>query len=173
MSATKYDRPRGIAFGVSRTLEQVALPWLKNGKRSLSRSDAELVCIVCQVPETLVNPSFQEKGYQCAERFAELLRAKPADTGQLIRLVAVWRERQLKTKRGRIRKAIELAMIRNREETLLEGNWIFRGIGSGRGLPSSGIPRIDRLENKPWGIREFAIVDPDGNLLRIGQPSHE
>ena len=118
MSATKYDRPRGIAFGVSRTLEQVALPWLKNGKRSLSRSDAELVCIVCQVPETLVNPSFQEKGYQCAERFAELLRAKPADTGQLIRLVAVWRERQLKTKRGRIRKAIELAMIRNREETL-------------------------------------------------------
>ena len=118
MSATKYDRPRGIAFGVSRTLEQVALPWLKNGKRSLSRSDAELVCIVCQVPETLVNPSFQEKGYQCAERFSELLRAKPADTGQLIRLVAVWRERQLKTKRGRIRKAIELAMIRNREETL-------------------------------------------------------
>lgn len=40
-------------------------------------------------------------------------------------------------------------------------------------MPSSGIPRIDRLENKPWGIREFAIVDPDGNLLRIGQPSHE
>jgi hypothetical protein len=74
--------------------------------------------MVCQVPETLVNPSFQEQGYQCAERFAELLRAKPADTGQLIQRVAVWRERQLKTKRGRIRKAIELAMIRNREGTL-------------------------------------------------------
>jgi catechol 2,3-dioxygenase-like lactoylglutathione lyase family enzyme len=40
---------------------------------------------------------------------------------------------------------------------------------SALGLPSSGIPRIDRLEDKPWGIREFAIVDPDGNLLRIGQ----
>lgn len=118
MSATKYDRPRGIAFGVSRTFEQVALPWLKNGKRSLSGSDAEFVCMVCQVPETLVNPSFQEQGYQCAERFADLLRAKPADTGQLIRLVSVWRERQLKTKRGRIRKAIELAMTRNRDETL-------------------------------------------------------
>jgi catechol 2,3-dioxygenase-like lactoylglutathione lyase family enzyme len=37
------------------------------------------------------------------------------------------------------------------------------------GLPSSGIPRIDRLEDKPWGLREFSIVDPEGNLLRIGQ----
>jgi catechol 2,3-dioxygenase-like lactoylglutathione lyase family enzyme len=40
------------------------------------------------------------------------------------------------------------------------------------GLPSSGIPRMDRLEDKPWGLREFAIVDPDGNLLRIGQIIH-
>lgn len=36
-------------------------------------------------------------------------------------------------------------------------------------LPHSGIPRMDRVENKPWGMREFAIVDPDGNLIRIGQ----
>jgi hypothetical protein len=28
---------------------------------------------------------------------------------------------------------------------------------------------METLENKPWGLREFAIVDPDGNLLRIGQ----
>jgi catechol 2,3-dioxygenase-like lactoylglutathione lyase family enzyme len=40
------------------------------------------------------------------------------------------------------------------------------------GLPGLGIPRMDRLENKPWGLREFAIVDPDGNLLRIGQVIH-
>ncbi len=37
------------------------------------------------------------------------------------------------------------------------------------GLPRTGIPRQDRLETKPWGMREFAIVDPDGNLIRIGQ----
>jgi catechol 2,3-dioxygenase-like lactoylglutathione lyase family enzyme len=37
------------------------------------------------------------------------------------------------------------------------------------GLPRHGIPRIDTLEDKPWGLREFAIVDPDGNLVRIGQ----
>lgn len=36
-------------------------------------------------------------------------------------------------------------------------------------LPGRGIPRVDRLEDKPWGMREFAIVDEDGNLLRIGQ----
>jgi catechol 2,3-dioxygenase-like lactoylglutathione lyase family enzyme len=36
-------------------------------------------------------------------------------------------------------------------------------------LPRRGIPRQDALEDKPWGMREFAIVDPDGNLLRIGQ----
>ena len=36
-------------------------------------------------------------------------------------------------------------------------------------LPRKGIPRMDALEDKPWGMREFAIVDPDGNLLRIGQ----
>ena len=36
-------------------------------------------------------------------------------------------------------------------------------------LPRQGIPRMDALEDKPWGMREFAIVDSDGNLLRIGQ----
>jgi catechol 2,3-dioxygenase-like lactoylglutathione lyase family enzyme len=36
-------------------------------------------------------------------------------------------------------------------------------------LPRRGIPRQDVLEDKPWGMREFAIVDPDGNLIRIGQ----
>lgn len=36
-------------------------------------------------------------------------------------------------------------------------------------LPRKGIPRMDTLENKPWGMREFAVVDPDGNLLRIGE----
>ncbi len=36
-------------------------------------------------------------------------------------------------------------------------------------LSRAGIPRQDVLEVKPWGMREFAIVDPDGNLIRIGQ----
>ncbi|MFM7753710.1 MAG: bleomycin resistance protein [Cyanobium sp.] len=37
------------------------------------------------------------------------------------------------------------------------------------GLPASGIPRMHAIENKPWGMREFAVIDEDGNLLRVGQ----
>ncbi|MBK8976305.1 MAG: VOC family protein [Planctomycetes bacterium] len=36
-------------------------------------------------------------------------------------------------------------------------------------LPATGIPRLDAIGDKPWGMREFAVVDEDGNLLRIGQ----
>jgi hypothetical protein len=36
-------------------------------------------------------------------------------------------------------------------------------------MPRAGIPRMDTIENKPWGLREFAVIDPDGNLIRIGQ----
>ncbi len=36
-------------------------------------------------------------------------------------------------------------------------------------LPAVGIPRLDPLENKPWGLREFAVLDGDGNLIRVGQ----
>lgn len=40
-------------------------------------------------------------------------------------------------------------------------------------LPRRGIPRMDDLEVKPWGMKEFAIVDLDGNLLRIGETIQE
>lgn len=36
-------------------------------------------------------------------------------------------------------------------------------------LPRTGIPRMEDPADKPWGLREFAIVDADGNLLRVGQ----
>ena len=38
-----------------------------------------------------------------------------------------------------------------------------------RGRDASKFTDMDALEDKPWGLREFAIGDPDGNLLRIGQ----
>src|SRR5919205_3743755 len=37
------------------------------------------------------------------------------------------------------------------------------------GLPGSGTPRLATVENKPWGTREFAFSDPNGNLVRVGQ----
>lgn len=36
-------------------------------------------------------------------------------------------------------------------------------------LSQTGIPRMDTIEDRPWGMREFSIVDFNGNLIRIGQ----
>lgn len=34
--------------------------------------------------------------------------------------------------------------------------------------PGQGIPRVPEAEEKPRGICDFAIVDPDGTLLCAG-----
>jgi catechol 2,3-dioxygenase-like lactoylglutathione lyase family enzyme len=54
---------------------------------------------------------------------------------------------------------------------VLDVQSIYRSFSSSH-LPRTGIPRMETLEDKPWGLREFAVVDPDGNLLRIGQVIH-
>ena len=36
-------------------------------------------------------------------------------------------------------------------------------------LPTKGTPSLSRVANRPWGMREFSLVDCEGNLLRIGQ----
>lgn len=41
---------------------------------------------------------------------------------------------------------------------------------SGARLPRAGIPRIEPVEDKPWKMREFALVDEDGNLVKFGRP---
>lgn len=51
---------------------------------------------------------------------------------------------------------------------VMDAEDIYRSMSSAQ-LPRTGIPRMDSLEDKPWGLREFAVVDPDGNLVRIGQ----
>jgi catechol 2,3-dioxygenase-like lactoylglutathione lyase family enzyme len=38
------------------------------------------------------------------------------------------------------------------------------------GLPEMGIPRMEKVENKPWMMREFALIDEDGNLVKFGKP---
>ena len=37
------------------------------------------------------------------------------------------------------------------------------------GLPTANIPRFEPVAEKPWGMAELALVDPDGNLIRAGQ----
>ena len=38
-----------------------------------------------------------------------------------------------------------------------------------RWLQGGPLERISALEVKPWGLREFALLDVDNNLLRVGQ----
>ena len=37
------------------------------------------------------------------------------------------------------------------------------------GLSRSGTPRLEPVEDRPWGMREFSITDPNGNLVRVGR----
>lgn len=39
---------------------------------------------------------------------------------------------------------------------------------SARGLPPTGLPRLGPLGDLPSGMREFELVDLDGNRLRVG-----
>lgn len=56
------------------------------------------------------------------------------------------------------------AYLRLNDPSTLDAEW-----GS-LGLPETGIPRLLRVEGKPWGMRELAVLDPDGNLIRVGAP---
>ena len=40
-------------------------------------------------------------------------------------------------------------------------------------LPPTGIPRLTAPQDQTWGMREFNLVDPSGNLLRIGHDLDE
>jgi catechol 2,3-dioxygenase-like lactoylglutathione lyase family enzyme len=40
---------------------------------------------------------------------------------------------------------------------------------SALGLPAEGIPRLEAICDQPWGMREFVLIDPSGNLVRVGQ----
>ena len=35
-------------------------------------------------------------------------------------------------------------------------------------LPSEGFPHLTEPYDEPWGMREFTLKDPAGNLIRVG-----
>ncbi len=55
------------------------------------------------------------------------------------------------------------AYLRPSDVDALDAEW------GALGLPDAGVPRLVRAEDKPWGMRELALVDADGNLIRAGQ----
>lgn len=55
------------------------------------------------------------------------------------------------------------AYLRPADINALDAEW------GALGLPATGIPRLERAANKPWGMRELALLDVNGNLIRAGQ----
>jgi hypothetical protein len=55
------------------------------------------------------------------------------------------------------------AYLRPSDVDALDAEWAALGV------PATGIPRLERAADKPWGMRELALVDPNGNLVRAGQ----
>lgn len=55
------------------------------------------------------------------------------------------------------------AYLRPADIDALDAEW------AALGLPATGIPRLVRAEDKPWGMRELALLDLNGNLIRAGQ----
>jgi catechol 2,3-dioxygenase-like lactoylglutathione lyase family enzyme len=45
---------------------------------------------------------------------------------------------------------------------------LYQNFASAR-LPARGIPSLGGIERKFYGMREFRLIDPDGNLLRVGE----
>lgn len=41
------------------------------------------------------------------------------------------------------------------------------------GLPSEGWPCLTAPSDEPWGMREFTLKDPSGNLIRVGHERDE
>jgi hypothetical protein len=37
-------------------------------------------------------------------------------------------------------------------------------------IPSRGIPRIGAIGDMSYGVRQFLLTDPGGNIIRVGQP---
>ena len=37
-------------------------------------------------------------------------------------------------------------------------------------LRSAEVARLGSLQDQPWGVREFVLLDPDGNRIRVGSP---
>ena len=56
------------------------------------------------------------------------------------------------------------ACVRVADVDALHGAW------AGAGLPAEGVPRLTGLRDEPSGFRMFALIDPNGSLLRCLSP---
>lgn len=118
MPKLTYERPRGLDWGVDRVFACAVVPFLETGRRRLTRAEAELVTIVCCQPLTLTLPNFVAPPLNMAARFAALLQREPQEVGELVRRIGAWHAKQAKSKKGRARRVIEIAMTKRPGQVL-------------------------------------------------------
>ena len=58
------------------------------------------------------------------------------------------------------------AYLRLADVDALSDDWAAKGMA---GSDTREFPQFRAAEDKPWGMRELHVLDPDGNLLRVGQ----
>ena len=58
------------------------------------------------------------------------------------------------------------AYLRPSDVDALSAEWATKSMA---GPTTRDFPRFSAAEDKPWGMRELHVLDPDGNLLRVGQ----
>ena len=96
-------------MGATRLFVEVALPWLEENRshQSITVNDADLICTVCHFPRLLSDDRFRD---DFTGPFSKLIAENPVEVGELIHRVGVWLKKQAKTKDGRLRRVIEIAM---------------------------------------------------------------
>ena len=74
-----------------------------------------------------------------------------------------------------VRGPVELHFWACDDRSIAESSGCYIRLNDGvdalyRDFEEAGVESLGPLENKPWGMREFHLIDPSGNLIRIGQP---
>lgn len=132
----------------------------------------------------------QEKGYIKESGIIRPMTEPPADisapilpSGDLGRTAAFYRSlgfhaamvtaEYLILRRGRLELHFTPMTVRPETNTHAAYLRVADIDGFHAGLPSAaagegGIPRLSPVADMPWGMRECHLIDPDGNLIRIG-----
>ena len=72
------------------------------------------------------------------------------------------------------REGVEIHFSGSADRHIAENSACYIRVDDAQGLYEEylglRIERLGPIEDKPWGMREFHLIDPSGNLIRIGQP---
>lgn len=147
---------------LARILTEVARPWLET-KKSLTAEEADLICTVCWDPTYLYKPYSLPV---LSEPFSSLLANKPKAVGELIICVGKWRAKQLKTKKGRIRRVLEEVFFRVEEARLTDWDSFdyafFLQVAKERKIGLDGVGKADiraRRDDVDDALKELAVTD--------------